>query len=191
VARPRSGDKQKAILDAALRICAERGIGGAPTSAISKAAGIAEGSLFTYFKTKDDLLGELYATLRKEFSQHLTDFPQGRDARTRLRFIWDKFLDLGATQPAQLKVLAQLRASGRLFRENEAPNFALIEMLRATSEAVQDTELSRIPPEYLVLMVRSQAEITVEFINAHPESAALCRETGFKMLWNGLTATEN
>jgi len=61
VARPRSGDKQKAILDAALRICAERGIGGAPTSAISKAAGIAEGSLFTYFKTKDELLDEARA----------------------------------------------------------------------------------------------------------------------------------
>lgn len=188
MARPRSGDKQKAILDAALRICAERGIGGAPTSAISKAAGIAEGSLFTYFKTKDELLDELYATLRKEFSRHLTDFPHEEDARIRLRFIWDKFLELGAAEPARLKVLAQLRASGRLFRENETPNFGLIELLRATSEAVQGSELSKVPPEYLVLMVRAQAEITVEFINAHPESAALCRETGFRMLWNGLTA---
>jgi hypothetical protein len=31
------------------------------------------------------------------------------------------------------------------------------------------------------------AEITVEFINAHPESAEVCRELGFKMLWKGLT----
>jgi AcrR family transcriptional regulator len=188
VARPRSGDKQRAILDAALRICAERGIGGAPTSAISKAAGIAEGSLFTYFKTKDDLLNELYATLRSEFSRHLTDFPREADAQTRLRHIWDRFLDLGATHPMQLKVLAQLRASGRLFRDNETPNFALVELLRISAEAVEETELSQLPAEYLVLMVRAQAEITVEFINAHPEAAALCRETGFKMLWNGLTA---
>src|SRR5271165_7041792 len=118
LARPRSGDKQKAILDAALRICAERGIGGAPTSAISKAAGIAEGSLFTYFKTKDDLLDELYASLRREFSRHLPDFPHGEDTRTRLKYIWDKFLKLGAEHPEQLKVLAQLRASGKLFKEN-------------------------------------------------------------------------
>ena len=188
MARPRSGDKQKAILDAALRICAERGIGAAPTSAISKAAGIAEGSLFTYFKTKDELLNELYVTLRTEFSRHLSDFPHGQDPRTRLRYIWDRFLERGASHPEQLKVLAQLRASGRLFRENEAPNFALTELLRATSEAVQGTKLAKVPPEYLVLMMRSQAEITVEFIGAHPESEALCRETGFTMLWNGLTA---
>jgi AcrR family transcriptional regulator len=187
LARPRSGDKQKAILDAALRLCAERGIGGAPTSAISKAAGVAEGSLFTYFKTKDDLLNELYVTLRRQFSERLTEYPHGTDPRTRLRYIWDRYLDLGSERPDQLKVLAQLRASGKLFRENEPANFALAELLKATTEAVAGSVLANLPPEYLVLMVRAQAEITVEFINAHPESAAVCRELGFHMLWNGLT----
>lgn len=170
-----------------MRVCAERGIGGAPTSAISRAAGIAEGSLFTYFKTKDDLLNELYATLRREFSRHLQDFPQGEDARTRLKYIWDRFLELGAKHPEQLKVLAQLRASGRLFRENETPNFALVELMKATSEAAKGDELRKLPAEYLVLMVRAQAEITVDFINAHPEAAEVCRESGFNMVWNSLS----
>jgi AcrR family transcriptional regulator len=187
VARPRSGDKQKAILDAALRICAERGIGGAPTSAISKAAGIAEGSLFTYFKTKDELLNVLYLTLRGEFSQRLTEFPHGEDARVRLRYIWDKYLDLGTAQPEKLKVLAQLRTSGKLFKEQEPTNFALTELMKATVEATMARGLPSVPVEYLVLMVRSQAEITVEFINAHPEFAGVCRELGFEMLWKGLT----
>lgn len=187
MARPRSGDKQKAILEAALRVCAERGIGAAPTSVISKAAGIAEGSLFTYFKTKDALLDELYASLRREFSRYLTEFPHDADTRTRLRYIWDKFLDLGAAHPEQLKVLGQLRASGRLFKANEEPNFAVIEALRATSEVASAAGLSGLPAEYLVLMLRAQMEITVEFSNAHPEWASTCREMGFQMLWRGLT----
>jgi AcrR family transcriptional regulator len=187
VARPRSGNKRKAILDAALQICAERGIGGAPTSAISKAAGIAEGSLFTYFKTKDELLNELYHTLRMEFSRHLVDFPHGQDAQTRLRYIWDQFLDLGAEHPEQLKVLGQLRASGRLIRENETPSFALVEVIKATGDAAEASQLHDIPSEYLVLMIRAQMEITVEFNNAHPESAQVCREQGFKLLWRELT----
>ena len=187
MARPKSGDKRKAILDAALQICAERGIGAAPTSAISRAAGIAEGTLFTYFKTKDELLNELYLELRSEFSRHLTEFPHGKDARTRLRYIWDEYLALGAAHPEQLKVLAQLRASGKLFRENETPALALVEVMRATGEAAQGSELASLPTEYLVLMVRAQAEITVEFINAHPELSATCREQGFEMLWRGLT----
>ena len=187
MSRPRSGDKRKAILDAALRVCAERGMAGAPTSAISRAAGVAEGSLFTYFATKDALFNELYFELRMEFSRHLSDFPHGQDARTRMRYIWEKFLDLGAACPEQLKVLAQLRASGKLLRGNEEPSFVVKELMKLNAEATQGSPLEDLPGDYRVLMVRAQLETTVEYINAHPESAAICRELGFKMLWNGLT----
>ena len=55
MSRPRSEDNRIAILEAALCVFAERGNLSAPTSAISKAASVAEGTLFTYFKSKDDL----------------------------------------------------------------------------------------------------------------------------------------
>lgn len=169
-----------------MRIFAERGIAGAPTSAISKGAGIAEGSLFTYFKTKDELLNALYQDLRMEFSRHMADFPFKKNARARLRFIWDKYLDLGASHPEQLKVLAQLRASGKLLRDNETPTLAQLEVMRATADAAGKNRLGNLPPEYLVLMFRAQVEITLEFINAHPELAPACRDRGFTMLWRGL-----
>ena len=187
MSRPRSEDKRRAILDAALRVFAERGIASAPTSAISTAAGVAEGSLFTYFKTKDELMNALYVELRMEFSEILTDFPHEADARTRLKYIWDEYLELGAAHPERLKVLEQLRASGRLFKERETPNFALLQVLKATGEAAQGSELRDAPTEYLVLMFRAMAEITVEYLNANPESAGVCGELGFKMVWNGLT----
>jgi hypothetical protein len=121
------------------------------------------------------------------FSRHLSDFPHGKNARTRLRYIWDRYLELGAARPEQLKVLTQLRAPGKLFRENEKPAFAFIELMRALGEVTKENELSKAPPEYLVLLVRSQAEVTLEFITAHPESTAACKELGFKALWRGLT----
>jgi AcrR family transcriptional regulator len=52
MARPKSDDKRNAILTAAIATFAARGVWSTPTSAISKAAGIAEGTLFTYFGTK-------------------------------------------------------------------------------------------------------------------------------------------
>jgi hypothetical protein len=42
------------IFDAATRLFAERGLTAAPTSEISKQAGVAEGTLFTYFRTEDE-----------------------------------------------------------------------------------------------------------------------------------------
>jgi AcrR family transcriptional regulator len=51
LAKPKSEDKRNAILSAATQVFAERGLG-APTAAITGAAGIAEGSLFTYSKRR-------------------------------------------------------------------------------------------------------------------------------------------
>ncbi len=76
------------------------GCGNSPTSAISKAAGVAEGSLFTYFASKDELLNELYLEMRRDFDRDLTAYPQDADTETRLRYVWDTFLNLGIAQPA-------------------------------------------------------------------------------------------
>jgi AcrR family transcriptional regulator len=46
---------KRQILKAALELFRERGLDGTTTKQISKRAGIAEGTLFNYFKTKEDL----------------------------------------------------------------------------------------------------------------------------------------
>ena len=186
MSRPKSEDKRIAILDAALRVFAERGNLSAPTSAISKAAGVAEGTLFTYFKSKDDLINELYRYLRSGFDQVLSDYPYQADARTRLRHIWDRFIDWHLGRPELLTVLVQLRSSGRLFKENEVPTASLMEMLSVTREVVQGSRFQNAPVELMVLMLRGQSEATVSYIQAHPEEEALSRELGFQVIWNGL-----
>jgi AcrR family transcriptional regulator len=189
LARPRSEDKRKAILEAALEVFAERGIANAPTAAISRAAGVAEGTLFTYFKSKNDLMDELYLELRKEFSVALTHSPRNGDLEGWLRTTWDRFLHVGAEHPEWLKVQAQLRASGRLFKEGEPPQPAILEVLHAAQQAAGG-ELRGLSAEYLVLALRAQAEATIEYIRAHPQEAEVCRELGFRMLWRGLTGCE-
>ncbi len=58
MARPKSEDKKQALLEAATAAFAQSGIA-ASTSAIARSAGVAEGTLFRYFATKDELLNEL------------------------------------------------------------------------------------------------------------------------------------
>lgn len=187
MARPKSDDKRKAILDAAMELVADRGIGHAPTSAISSAAGVAEGTLFTYFKTKDELINELFRELRKEIDRELVGYPFTADPRTRLRFIWDRFLNLALKFPKRFQVLRQIRASGRLLKDAEAPNMTVMELLRATGEAAEIGGLQNVSAEYLALMFRAQAEATVEFIGAHRDLEAESREIGFELVWRGLT----
>jgi AcrR family transcriptional regulator len=187
MARPKSDNKRKAILDATLRIFAEHGIAHAPTSAISKAAGVAEGSLFTYFKTKDELMNELYREMRQDFDRALANYPYKADAQSRLRFMWDRFVDLGVAQPERLTVMRQLRASGNLLKENETPGLMILEALSAIREAIGCKAFNDVSLEFLVLQLRASAEATIEFVLAHPEQEAASRNLGFMLVWRGLT----
>lgn len=170
-----------------MELFAERGIGHSPTSAISAEAGVAEGTLFTYFKTKDELINELYRELRKEMDQEMVEYPFTADAHTRLRYVWDRYLSLAMRFPKRLKVLQQLRASGRLLKDSEAPNTAIVELLHTTREAAEAGGFHNVSAEFLVLMFRAQAEATVEFIGAHRDLEVESRELGFRLVWRGLT----
>src|SRR5580698_6940855 len=49
-------EKYQRILDAAVEVIAERGYFKSPVSAIAKRAGVADGTVYLYFKSKDDVL---------------------------------------------------------------------------------------------------------------------------------------
>jgi AcrR family transcriptional regulator len=96
VARPKSEDKRNAILDAATDLFAERGLAAAPTTEISRRADVAEGTLFTYFETKDDLINSLYREIKLELADAMmSDFPRKKNVRTRLRHVWDRYVTWG------------------------------------------------------------------------------------------------
>ncbi len=90
MARPRSEDKRHAILAAASETIAVLGLG-APTARIAKLAGVAEGTLFTYFATKDDLLNQLYLDLKLELrAVMMPAFPKHESTKAKARHIWGK-----------------------------------------------------------------------------------------------------
>ena len=188
MSRHKSDGKRKAILEAALCLFAERGVAGTPTSAISKKAGVAEGTLFTYFKTKDELVNELYLALRGTFDAELKDYPGARDVRTRLRFCVGQVPGYWTeTSKSGCRCCGSCGRREKLLKENEAPGVMLQETIEGTQEAIRSSEFSKASEEFLVLLLRAHGEATVEYITAHPGEEAYCRELGFKLIWRGMT----
>ena len=72
MAKKKSERTRKAILNAAIKVVAKNGYYNARTAEIAKEAGVAAGTIYNYFKNKDDLLisifneklGEMVETLR-------------------------------------------------------------------------------------------------------------------------------
>jgi AcrR family transcriptional regulator len=189
VARPKSEDKRNAILDAATRVFAERGLTAAPTSEISKQAGVAEGTLFTYFNTKDDLINALYREIKLELADAMmSGFPRKKSVRTRLRHVWDCYVNWGVKNPEQRKVLTQLQVSGMLSKESiEAGIAPFVEIQNMTREAIERHILrADLPIELISKMLAASAEATMDLIVLKPAMANKYRDGGFEIYWAGI-----
>jgi AcrR family transcriptional regulator len=189
VARPKSEDKRNAILDSATRVFAERGLTAAPTSEISKQAGVAEGTLFTYFKTKDDLINALYREIKLELADAMmSSFPRKKSVRTRLRHVWDGYVNWGVKNPEQRKVLAQLQVSGMLSKESiEAGSAPFVEMQNMIRNAIGQRILRQdLPIELISKMLAAVAEATMDLIVLKPAMANKYRDGGFEIYWAGM-----
>lgn len=101
-------EKRQLILETATRLFVERGFHATPTSAITKEAGMSAGILFHYFKTKDDLIVELYVDLKMEFtSSVLKDVDTLKAGISKLRLIWLNSWQWGLENPLKFDFLRQ------------------------------------------------------------------------------------
>jgi AcrR family transcriptional regulator len=189
VARPKSAAKRNAILAAATRLFAERGLTAAPTSEISKAAGVAEGTLFTYFKTKDDLINALYREIKLELADAMmSDFPRKKPVRTRLRHAWDRYVNWGIAHPKQRKVLGQLQVSEVLTKKSrDAGSAPFVEFQIMVRDAIEQHVLrADLPIELISRMLAASAEATIDLIALKRSMANRYRNGGFEIYWSGI-----
>lgn len=56
----RNTDKYRQILDAAIKVFARQGFHQSTVAQVAKAAGVADGTIYLYFKSKDDILFQFY-----------------------------------------------------------------------------------------------------------------------------------
>ena len=71
--RPVTDDKRRRLLDAALKMFAERGYHGVAVPEVAAAAGVGTGTLYHYFENKQVLVNELYRDQKLKLRSHLLD----------------------------------------------------------------------------------------------------------------------
>jgi TetR/AcrR family fatty acid metabolism transcriptional regulator len=81
-------DKRVAILDAATTVFAKRGYFGSQVADVARAAGIAAGTVYLYFRSKEEILTSIFdRTMREAIDEGRTALADVRDPIERLRHI--------------------------------------------------------------------------------------------------------
>ncbi|EBH1599505.1 TetR/AcrR family transcriptional regulator [Salmonella enterica] len=182
MARPKSEDKKQALLEAATQAIAQSGIA-ASTAVIARNAGVAEGTLFRYFATKDELINTLYLHLKLDRS--ITD------AKTMTRFIWNSYISWGLNHPARHRAIRQLAVSEKLTKETEQRADDMFPELRDLCH--RSVLMVFMSDEYRAFgdgLFLALAETTMDFAARDPARAGEYIALGFEAMWRALTREE-
>ncbi|NMB78485.1 MAG: TetR/AcrR family transcriptional regulator [Methanomicrobiales archaeon] len=182
--------KQDVIFDTALRLFVERGFFGTPTSLISREAGIATGTLFFYFKTKEDLIDALYLRVKAEAAEAMNrGLDQETDAKAKLNRLGKNAVLFGLEHPEKMKFMEQFAHTpfiSKSAREEGISRFFFLKDLIV--QGIQEGQIRNLDPELLIFMMASSFSGLIARVGTatSPKEREIFVEQGLEFIWNGL-----
>lgn len=182
--RPRSDDKRSAIIAAATRIIVTQGLR-APTAGIAKEAGVANGSLFTYFETKSDLFNALYLELKLEMASAVVkDLRESDELREQVFHIWQNWMDWALSFSEKRRALAQLGVSDEITPATRiTANKGMADVAKLLERVRAIGPMRKAPMGFVLTLMNSVAESTIDFMAQDPANAKKHCRVGFDALW--------
>jgi TetR/AcrR family fatty acid metabolism transcriptional regulator len=122
MARKRSDDKRQRILNAAVKVFAKKGYFAAKVSEIAHRADVADGTIYLYFKGKEDILVNLFDEVMAEHIESArTELATVEGAADKLRAIAEHHLGmLGANRELAIVFQVELRQSTKFMERFSA-----------------------------------------------------------------------
>jgi len=122
----KSEDKYQRIIVAALKVFAKKGFFNSKVSAIAQEAGVADGTIYLYFKNKDDILISVFETeMKAMISTMKKELSKCQDPLEKIQLLAFQHLNM-ITENQEWAEVAQveLRQSSKFMREYVKDYFA-------------------------------------------------------------------
>jgi AcrR family transcriptional regulator len=184
-------DKREAILETALSLFVERGFFGTPTSLISKEAGVATGTLFFYFRTKEELIDTLYLQVKARAAEAMCrGLSQEKDTKARLNRLGHNAVAWGIENPEELNFMEQFAHSpfvSTSAQEEGMSRFVFLQDL--VTGGIREGVIRAYDPQLLVFMMASSLSGLIGRVTAaeSSEEREAIIDQGLEFVWNGLT----
>jgi len=144
--RPMVADKRAAILRAAIRVFANNGYFNSKVADIASEAGVADGTVYLYFKSKEEILHSIFDWgIGEAIAEGKKQLAAINDPKEKLRRIALLHLErLGADRDLAVVFQVELRVSTKFMEEFSAAGFAeYLELIRSTIEEGQSAGVFR------------------------------------------------
>jgi AcrR family transcriptional regulator len=157
-------DRRQALKDTAMRLFVEEGFQQTSTARVSKVAGVATGTLFTYFASKDDLINTVYAESKSELMAFILEKVNESDPSIKiLKSIWKQVVKWGLTNPVQYRFIQLFEASayGLAYAENH--DNKIENMITEASIELGNND-DHLPESLIIRIINSNQNALIDYL---------------------------
>lgn len=183
-------DKRRQILDAALALCAEDGLQGAATARIAKAAGVANGTLFHHFPSKEVLIQQLYQDIKLRLGAAISEADPAQPLKEQARHYWCQAMAWMLAHPHELKFVLGFFHSPLLARalRSQILSDTLRFLPQLLSRGQASGELMQAPASLMLEVCQSQFLACASLFVDEPERGRdpHWQASAFALFWSAI-----
>ncbi|WP_421144846.1 TetR/AcrR family transcriptional regulator [Aeromonas dhakensis] len=184
-------DKRRQILDAALALCAEDGLQGAATARIAKAAGVANGTLFHHFPSKEVLIQSLYQDIKQRLGTAITEADATLPLKAQVHHYWSQAMAWMQAHPHELKFVLGFFHSPLLARplRSQILSDTLRFLPRLLAQGQASGDLMQAPPALMLEVCQGQFLACASLFVDQPELGrdAHWQASAFALFWSAIS----
>ncbi len=150
-------DKKNDILVAALKLFVEHGFHGTPTSKIAQEAGVANGTIFHYYKTKEELIIALYVDIKTRLGACMySEIDESMGYENTLKTIFNETLKWALANKTEFNFIQQFHSSPFIsLVKNEVIAQQTQHHIDLLAKGIKKKHLKELPVELLFTLVSS------------------------------------
>ena len=189
--KPKDDEKLHAIARATFTLVEQTGLSGLTMAAIAREAGLATGTLYVYFKSKEELLVALYERAKTETAASLMHGDDPRAPfRARFQHMWMNWLDHRLKHYAQVVFLEQYYNSPWFTEESRNLSARLFKDWTDLIETARSQQiLKNVPTPMLINAIGGSVRETANMLRAGAlERTDAHLAMAFGLCWDGIKA---
>jgi AcrR family transcriptional regulator len=183
-------NKKELVLETAIKLFAINGFHATATAKIAKEAGVANGTLFQYFKTKEDLIVTIFISIKEEMPS-IENAMEFKDTKNIIKHYVVSSLKWSIQNKEKFNFLQQFYASPfiNLILKSDQEKYTK-KHFEVLESGIDNGSLKPIPVDLMYLLISNQVFGMYQFLISNKNSKSKQKEiitTAFELLWDMIT----
>jgi len=176
--------KREKVVVTAIQLFVANGFDKVSTADISKTCGVATGTMFHHFSSKDDIIVTCYRTAKRNFIAQTITNTTASDVKQHLQFMWYSLIEWSLINQDQFQYMQQFVNSPYYSKQIMEQDDTWLELQQWWKTAIDDKKFKDIPVEFLIKMFSNLLYSTITFLIYNPKEKNEYLKHSFSMCWD-------